>query len=109
MSARKPDKRRALPRDREFIPKPSQTEPDPALSSSERNMRTARDLIGGQAAPVREDDRLPLSLGQLAERLANFGSIVVALGQHGGMVVHPGLLGGAGDDLQAVGRPGAHL
>jgi len=86
----------------------SQTEPDPALSSSERNVRAARDLIGRQAAPVREDDRLALRLGQLAERLAHLGALMVALGQDRRVVIHPRLLHGDAD-LETVGGTCAHL
>src|SRR3954451_11733047 len=108
MSARKPDKRRVLRRDGEFFAQPRQSEPDPALSSSERNMRATRDLVGRQATPVGEDDRLALSLGELAERLADLRAIVVALGQDGRMVLEARLLGG-GRELDALGGATTHL
>src|SRR3954471_14030232 len=107
MSAHKPDKRRGLHRDGEFFAQARQSEPDPALSSSERNVRAASDLVGRQAAPVGEDDRLALSLRELAERLADLGALVVALGQYRRVVVHWRLLGR--DELETVGRAAAHL
>src|SRR3954470_3872950 len=101
MSAQRPDKRRVLHRDGEFVAQASQTEADPALSSSERNVCAAGDLIGRETAPVGEDDRLALRFRELAERLADLGALVVALGKDAGVVVDPRLLG-AGHDLQAV-------
>ena len=67
-----------------------------------------RDLVGGEAAPVGEDDRLALRLGQLAERLADLGAFLVALGEDAGCSSTRGS-SAAVDELQPVGGAAAHL
>src|SRR4051794_10948473 len=55
----------------ELGPQLRQAEPDPALGGAQRHAGPARDLVGGQAAPVGEDDRLALGVRQRAQGRAH--------------------------------------
>src|SRR4051812_35401583 len=69
-----------------------QPEPDAALGGPERDVRPLRDLVGGEAAPVGEHDRLALGLGKLAERLSDLGVLLAALDEHGRVLLEPRLV-----------------
>ena len=62
-------------------------EPDAALGGAQRDLLAARDLVGGQAAPVGEHERLALGLWQAPQRLAHHLARVTALGGDGGRVL----------------------
>ncbi len=55
-----------------------QTEPDPALDGPERRPRLDRDLLLRQPAEVGELDRLPLDVGQAAQRDGDLLAVEVA-------------------------------